>query len=131
MSNINEAPQICWSIWDSNPTVSWNWYGRNFAITLKYPPLAVTDLSAHSLIAIIGNYDDLGSANLLLYSYDGVLTKTLTAPELGSKAHFGRVSETGNGVTASVGFFDKTGWVEREGYLDLESGNMRDFHRSY
>jgi hypothetical protein len=131
MNHINETPQICWSVWGDNPTVSWNCHGGSFAITMKYPPLAVIDLSAHSLIAIIGNYDELGSENLLLYSYEGVLTKTLRAPALGSKAHFGRVSEAGNGVTASVGFFDNTGWVEREGYLDLESGNMRDFHRSY
>jgi len=131
VSNISQTPQICWSVWDASPTVSWNCYGRNFAVTLKNPPLAVVDLAAHSLIAIVGSYDDFGSANLLLYSYDGVLKKTLSAPELGLKAHFGRVSETGDSVTASVGFFDKAIWVERDGKLDIENGSMAQLHRSY
>lgn len=100
-------------------------------IFLKRPPLSVENLSGHSLVAIVGNFDEFASENLLLYSYDGVLMKTLSAPELGLKAHFGRVSQTLDEVSAVVGFFDKTGWVEQSGNLDLKDGTIEQLHRSY
>lgn len=131
MNKANPTLQFNWSIWDDSPVVSWACDGKASTVSLKNPPLSVANLPAHSLVAIVGNYDDLGSANLLLYSYDGVLRQTLAAPELGPKAHFGTVSETPDGVSAVVGFFDKTGWVERAGKLNLKDGTLEQLHRSY
>jgi hypothetical protein len=131
VNSNNQTLKINWSVWDNNPTVSWNCHGNVTTVSLKRPPLSVANLSDHSLVAIVGNYDEFGSKNMLLYSYDGVLKQTLAAPELGSKAHFGRVSETLDGVGAVVGFFDKTGWVERAGNLDLKDGTIEQLHRSY
>jgi hypothetical protein len=90
----------------------------------------MTNLPGHSLVAIAGSYDDLGSANLLLYSYDGVLRQMLVAPQLGSSSHFGRVAEMYDGVSAVIGFYDNFGWVEREG-TDLKNGTIGQLHRSY
>jgi hypothetical protein len=131
MESINNIPEISWSVWKKSPIVSWCCGGVNFNAVLKRPPLAVADLSLHSLIAIVGSYDEFGSANLLLYSYDGVLKKTLTAPALGTKAHFGRVTQTQNKVSAVVGFFDETGWTEKEGFLNLTDGTIEQLHRAY
>jgi hypothetical protein len=100
-------------------------------VSLKKPPLSVANLSGHALIAIVGDYEELGSANLLLYSYAGTLLQTLAAPALGSKAHFGGVLETADGVSATIGFFDETGWVERAGKLNLLNGAIEHLHRSY
>lgn len=80
MESTGGTLQIDWSVWESNSTVSWNYRGTTFNAVLAKPPLSVADLSLHSLIAIVGSYDEFGSANLLLYSYFGVLKKTLTAP---------------------------------------------------
>jgi hypothetical protein len=131
VNDVNPTIQINWSVWDNSPIISWSCDGKVSAVSLKKPPLSVTNLSGHSLIAIVGDYEDLGSANLLLYSYDGTLLKTLVAPEIGSKAHFGRVLETPDGVSATIGFFDKTGWVERAGKLNLSNGTIEQLHRSY
>jgi hypothetical protein len=131
VSSAAPTLQFDWSIWDNRPAVAWTYDGKASTVTLRKPPLSVANLPDHSLVAVIGDYDDLGSANLLLYSYDGVLRQTLVAPELGSKAHFGSVSETHGGVSAVVGFFDKTGWVERAGKLNLKDGTLVQLHRSY
>lgn len=131
MDGTNNAPQINWSVWGNNSTVSWNYQGNDFSAILKMPPLSVADIPLHSLIAIVGNYEEFGSTNLLLYSYDGGLVKTLTAPDLGAGAHFGRVYENHGKVSAAIGFIDKTGWVEKEGSLDMEEGTIAQLHRSY
>ena len=131
MESTGGTLHIDWSGWGSNSTVSWNYRGTTFNAVLAKPPLSVADLSLHSLIAIVGSYDEFGSANLLLYSYDGVLKKTLTAPDLGAKAHFGRVLQIQNKVSAVVGFFDETDWIEREGFLDLSDGTIDQLHRAY
>jgi hypothetical protein len=131
VNDTNDAPQINWSVWDNNPIVSWSYQGNDFAVTLETPPISVVDLPFHTLVAIIGSYDDFGLGNLLLYSYDGILKQKLAAPDLGPKAHFGRVSENRDRVSAVVGFYDNGEWVEKEGYLDLKHGTMERFHRSY
>lgn len=131
MSSVSHAPQINWSVWDKSATVSWRCNGQTFAIVFNKPPLSVTDLSSHSLIGIAGSYDEFGSENLLLYTYDGILQQTFIAPELGASAHFGRILENRGRVCAIVGFFDKIGWVEMEGDLDLVDGTLDQLHRGY
>lgn len=131
MGSNNQEPQINWSVWDRNPLVSWDYRGNVFTVALEKPPLSVSHLPCHSLIAIAGHYDDFGSENLFLYTYDGLLKKTLTAPALGVKAHFGRVFENHDKLSAVVGFFDETGWVEREGFLDINDGSFAEVHRTY
>ena len=131
MESTGGTLHIDWSGWGSNSTVSWNYRGTTFNAVLAKPPLSVADLSLHSLIAIVGSYDEFGSANLSLYSYDGVLKKTLTAPALGTKAHFGRVTQTQDKVSVVVGFFDETGWTEKEGFLNLTDRTIEQLHRAY
>jgi hypothetical protein len=131
MDSNNHAPQINWSVWDRNPVVSWSYERNVFTVALERPPLSVSDLPGHSLIAIVGHYDDFGSENLLLYTYNGLLKKKLAAPNFGLKAHFGRVSENHDKLSAVVGFFDKAGWVEREGLLDITDGSLALVHRTY
>jgi hypothetical protein len=131
VNSANAVLYLNWSVWDDNPTVSWDCDGNTASIFLKKAPLSVAHLSAHSLLAIVGNYDEFGSKNLLLFSYDGTFQRTLIAPDLGFGAHFGSVAETQSGVCATVGFFDKTGWIERAGNLNLDDGTMEQLHRSY
>lgn len=123
--------QFNWSVWDNNPTVSWICNGNTVSVSLGKPPLSVANLPTQSLVAIVGNYDDFGSENLLLYSYDGALQRKFAAPQLGSNARFGRVSETPDGISAVVGFYDETGWVEKAGALNLGDGTIGQLHRSY
>lgn len=131
MNKFNQELKINWSVWDDNPTVAWIYRGENFHVSLRTPPLSVVDLPRHALVGIVGNYEDLGSENLLFYSYNGLLVKKLAAPNLGSKSQFGRVFEVLDKVNATVGFFDQTGWVEKVGTLNIEDGTMGQFHRNY
>lgn len=131
MTSANQNLQFHWSVWDNNPVVSWTYDGKSACVSLTKPPLAVANLENHSLVGIVGDYDEFGSSNLALYSYDGVLRQTFVAPQLGVDARFGRVSEIPDGVSVVIGFYDKTGWVEREGKLNLVDGTIGQLHRSY
>lgn len=123
--------KINWSVWDRNPTVSWTCDGILVSVTMKLPPIAVSHLQGHELIAVIGNYDEFGSENLLLYSYDGALRQTIAAPVLGRNAQFGGVLENGAEIQATVGFQIDTMWKEEAGILSLDDGTVTNFHRSY
>lgn len=126
-----DSLQFNWSVWDNNPTVSWTRDGVAVSVSLSKPPISVTNLATQSLIAIVGNFDELGSSNLLLYSYDGVLRRRFVAPDLGAEAQFGRVLEMPDGVSVIIGFYDQTGWVEKWGKLDIKDGTIGELHRSY
>lgn len=98
---------------------------------MKLPPVAVSHLQIRKLIAIVGNFDEFGSENLLLYSYDGTLQHTITAPALGHNAQFGSVTENNGDVEATVGFWTGTVWKEEAGRLNLADGTITNLHRSY
>ena len=123
--------QINWSVWDGNPTVSWTCDGILASITMKPPPVAASHLQSHELIAAIGNFDEFGSANLLLYSYNGTLQHRITAPALGKNAQFGEVSENNGDIQVTVGFQTDTLWKEEAGRLSLDDGTVINLHRNY
>jgi hypothetical protein len=131
MSTSSPTLKINWSVWDGNPTVNWDVDGVSVSVTMKLPPISVTHLQNRELIAVVGNYDEFGSANLLLYSYDGKLQKTMTAPPLGDKAQFGGVTESAGSLQSSFGFQVDGKWKEEAGLLSLEDGTVTDIHRNY
>jgi hypothetical protein len=131
MPTSSHALQINWSIWDRNPTVSWTCDGILASVTMKLPPVAVSHLQSRELIAVIGNFDEFGSANLLLYSYNGALQHTITAPALGKNSQFGGVLDNNGDVQATLGFQTDTAWKEEAGRLNLDDGTVTDLHRSY
>lgn len=98
---------------------------------MKLPPVAVSHLQGHELIAVVGNFDEFGSENLRLYSYDGTLQRTITAPALGKNAQFGGVSENNGDIQATVGFQTDTVWKEEAGRLNIDQGTVTNLHRSY
>lgn len=131
MPTSTHTLQINWSVWGRNPTVSWTCDGILASVTMKLPPVAVSHLKSRELIAVIGNFDEFGSENLLLYSYDGTLQHTITAPALGKNAQFGGVSEKNGDIQATVGFQTDTVWKEEAGRLNLDDGTVTNLHRSY
>jgi hypothetical protein len=122
---------IMWSVWDSNPLVSWSWSGGTSSVTMKMSPIAVAHLAKRHMIAIVGNYDDLGSYNLLFYSYAGELIKAYSAPSLGKDSRFGAIRESDNDIEVLVGYLDGDHWVEMAGELNLDDGVVSKLHRSY
>lgn len=131
MSTSSHTLKINWSVWDGNPTVSWDIDGTPVSVTMRLPPVSVTHLQNHELIAVVGNFDEFGSANLLLYSYDGKLQQTITAPSLGENAQFGGVKECDGLLQSIVGFLVDGKWKEEAGSLNLEDGTVTKLHRSY
>lgn len=131
MPPSSHALQINWSVWDGNPTVSWTCDGISAAVTLQLPPIAVSHLQGRELVAVIGNFDEFGSANLLLYSYDGTLQQVITAPVLGENSQFGGVLEKNGDIQATVGFQTGAVWKEEAGQLNLDDGTVTNVHRSY
>lgn len=123
--------QINWSIWDNNPTVSWACDGKLASVSMKLPPIAVSILPKHEMIAIVANYDEFGSDNLLMYSYDGLLLHTFTAPSFGQDSQFGGVIENGENVDVIVAFKSDSIWKEEAGVLNLSKGTLTGVHRNY
>jgi hypothetical protein len=117
--NTCRSIEINWSFWDNSPTVSWSCDGAEVSVHLKHPPVAVVHLSKCGLIAVVGDYDKFGSANLLLYSYDGSIKKIFSAPAMEEDAQFGGVTENEDGVRAIVGFKSDACWKELAGQLDI------------
>lgn len=124
--------KILWSVWDNNPLVSWEYKGKSVEVKFNAPPVSVAILPINELIGIIGRYDELGSANLQTYDYEGNLQKTYTAPSLGEESQFGGAREIGLGqIEAMVGFKNESGWNDQAGTLDLNTGSLGGIHRSY
>jgi hypothetical protein len=98
---------------------------------MKLPPIAVFHLQSREMIAVIGDFDEFGSSNLLLYSYDGVLQHTITAPDRGQTSQFGGVTENNGEIYGIVGFQTDTGWKEEAGLLNLDDGVVTNLHRNY
>jgi hypothetical protein len=131
MSTGPHTLKINWSIWDRNPTVSWICDGILASVTMKLPPVAVSHLQSRELIAVVGDFDEFGSANLLLYSYDGTHQQTIAAPTLGKNAQFGEVLENNKDIEATLGFQIDAVWKEETGHLNLDDGTVINLHRSY
>jgi hypothetical protein len=132
MQISSHTVQINWSVWDRNPTVSWTCDGILASVTMKLRPVAISHFQCHELIAIIGNFDEFGSANLLLYTYDGTLQHTITAPALGQNTQFGGASENNGELQATFGWFQIDAmWKEETGRLNLDDGTVTSLHRTY
>jgi hypothetical protein len=127
----NKSLQINWSVWENNPIVSWTLNGTLSKVALKQPPVAVAHISRLSVIAVVGNFEEFGAANLLFYSYDGSLKKSFSAPVLGGDARFSGVSENGQFVEVIVSFKSDSIWQEKRGRLNLSDGTVTDLHRNY
>jgi hypothetical protein len=123
--------KINWSVWDNNPIVTWVYDGKTASVVFKLVPVAVANISSRKMIAIVGNFDEFGSSNLFVYSYDGVLQHTYTAPNLGKNSQFGGVMENGADVDVIVGFKTDSIWKEEAGKLDLNDGVVSGLHRNY
>jgi len=128
---IMKPIKITWSVWDSNPVVSWTSENGIFSVERKLPPIAVSLLSRKGMIAIVGDYAELGSCNLIFYSLDGKLVRTFAAPSYGKDSQFGGIRETENGLEVIVGYSVDGDWVEKCGELDLATGNITALHRNY
>jgi hypothetical protein len=120
-----------WSVWENNPIVSWTLNGTLFKVTLKQPPVAIAHISRSSMIAVVGNIEEFGTANLLFYSYDGSLKKSFSEPALGDDAGFSGVSENGEFIEVIVNFESDSIWKEKRGRLNLSDGKVTDLHRYY
>jgi hypothetical protein len=123
--------KINWSVWDANPVVAWTWNDKDVIVAMRLPPVAVALLPKLKLIAIVGNFDEFGSNNLLLYSFDGVLHRTYGAPSVGKDAQFGGIQEGSQDVDVIVGFRGDTGWQEISGKWNFDDGTLGNTHRSY
>lgn len=95
------------------------------------PPISVAHLAAHHAVAIVGNYNELGSDNLCLYSYSGDLIRTYSAPNLGKDAQFGAIRESGDDLEVTVGYNENDRWLEMAGRLNPDDGSVSQMHRSY
>ncbi len=123
--------KITWSVWDSSPVVSWSSEDGVFSVERKLPPIAVSLLPRQKMIAIVGDYEERGSCNLLFYSLDGVLVRSFAAPQYGEDSQFGGVGETANGLEVIVGYRVGGVWAEEKGKLDWVTGNVTELHRNY
>ena len=123
--------KITWSVWDSSPVVLWSSEDGAFSVERKLPPIAVSLLPRQKMIAIVGDYAELGSCNLLFYSLDGKLVRTLAAPKYGEDSQFGWVEETENGLEVVVGYCIDGIWVEKKGKLDWVTGDVSELHGNY
>lgn len=126
-----QDPKINWSVWDSNPVVAWTWKGVHVSVQMREPPISVALLSRLERVAIVGTFDELGSSNLRLYSYDGALDKTYSAPPIGEDACFGGVQEMTDGFEVSVGFRENNNWKEVVGKWNPDDGDVSAVHRGY
>ena len=73
MQDLLQTLFIDWSIWDRNPTVSWRCGEMVASVSMKLPPMAVAHLQRQEMVAVVGDLNEFDSANLLLYSYNGIL----------------------------------------------------------
>lgn len=83
----------------------------------RLAPLAVVktfDLQFYERIAVVGKFDEFGSANLFLYLYDGTLQHKIAASALEKNAQFGGLREENGGIQVTVGFQTDSGWKERK-----------------
>ena len=132
MSGNSSVIEFKWSVWDKSPLVSWSCQGVPKSVKFRMPPLAVSHLLSRQVIAVVGSFDEFGPANLLFFSYDGILEKTFVAPPIGENAQFGAVLEDGSGnVQAIIGCKVDGRWKEVAGCLDTDSGAVDNLHRSY
>ncbi len=111
--------------------VSWTSEDGVFSVERKLPPIAVSLLSRQKIIAIVGDYVELGPCNLLFYSLDGKLVRAFEAPSYGKDSQFGGIRETENGLEVIVGYSVDGDWVEKCGELDLATGKITALHRNY
>lgn len=123
--------KINWSVWDSNPVVAWEWNGAIVSIRMKIPPSGVCDVESRKLMAIVGNFNEFSSSNLLLYSYEGILQRVFTAPDLGNFSQFSSVSEWNGSVSVSVAFEADNHWEEKAAKFNIDNGAFSNFHRHY
>jgi hypothetical protein len=132
MSGNSSEIEFKWSVWNKSPIVSWSCQGVLKSVEFRIPPLSVSHLLSRQVIAVVGSFDEFGAANLLFFSYDGMLEKTFVAPAIGENAQFGAVLEDSNGnVQAIVGCKHDGRWKEVSGCLDTDSGVVENLHRSY
>ena len=123
--------KIDWSVWDNNSTVSWNFNANSIRVEMKMPPLGVANLKSKSLIAIVGRFDEFGSSNLLLYSYEGIFQRTFNAPPLGKCSQFTSISESNGIVNVGIGFEIDSEWEEKSAQFNVIDGTLTNYHRSY
>ncbi|MDO8040278.1 hypothetical protein [Janthinobacterium sp. SUN137] len=123
--------KINWSVWDNNSTVSWDFNANSIRVEIKMPPLGVANLKSKSLIAIVGRFDEFGSSNLLLYSYEGILQRAFKAPPLGKCSQFTSVSESNGIVSVGIGFETDSDWGEKSAHFNVIDGTLTNYHRSY
>jgi hypothetical protein len=98
---------------------------------MKMPPISVAHLAARHVVAVVGNYSELGSDNLRFYSYSGELLKVYSAPDLGKDAQFGAIRESGDDLEGTVGYTDSDRWFEVACKLNPDDGSVSQMHRSY
>jgi hypothetical protein len=98
---------------------------------MKMPPISVAHLASQHVVAIVGDYSELGSENLRFYSYSGDLIKVYSAPGLGKDAQFGAIRESGNDLEVTVGYQGDDRWVEVAGKLNPDDGSVSQMHRGY
>ena len=123
--------KINWSVWDNNSTVSWDFNANSIKVEMKMPPLGFANLKSKSLIAIVGRFDEFGSLNLLLYSYEGIFQRAFKAPSLGKCSQFTSVSESNGIVSVGIGFETDSEWGEKSAQLNIIDGKLTNYHRGY
>ena len=131
MNALASAVETNWSVWDANPVVTWKWGNQVVQVKFENPPIAIAVLDHQQWISIVGRPEEFGAANLVMYSYDGMLQKSYSAPALGGEHHFGGVRADGDGVEVIISFTDQGDWKEKAGTLDVATGNVTDLRRSY
>ena len=122
--------KINWTVWDKSESVEWIAKGQKITLTFRVTPLSVIPLKSTKLVAVCGSFDEFGSENLLLYDFEGKLVKKILAPELGSHAHFGSVSELKpSELRAQIGYFEYEVFREQLCLLNLKTGLFSNFSR--
>ncbi|GAB3263545.1 hypothetical protein GCM10027296_39100 [Chitinimonas naiadis] len=129
---MSSAPVIDWSVWDGKSVVPWIWGGVSAQVAFQRPPVAVCPLVTRGQMAIIGDFEEFGAENLLVYSSGGTLWRRYQAPSLGEGARFGSVREVGAALEVTIGYQeDKGRWIEVAGTLNLDDGSVSGLHRGY
>ncbi len=122
--------KINWTVWDKSERVEWIAKDQTITLTFRAIPLSVIPLKLTTLVAVCGRFDEFGSENLLLFDFEGNLVKKILAPELGSRAHFGSVSELNSfELRAQIGFFEYEVFREQQCMLNLKTGRFSNFLR--
>ncbi|MDP4494063.1 hypothetical protein [Vibrio sp. AH4] len=123
---------VHWSYWDKESTVRWNFNDLMYIQQFSYPPIAVSVLTNSRIIAISCHFEEFGSNNLNLFTFDGTLIRSLFAPAVGDKVTFGALTETSNDrIQAQVCYYERSVFKEQLCYIELDSGECSGFSRGY